>query len=412
MKNLNHCKFLTYLSLFLFLSTSYAQQSKSSKTKVLKEAEKRLTDYLELSELGQSDKEIFEDLGNANFLAKNYEAAIFWYDKLKEVSISKVLSANYHKRYQHALNCIHGVRNSKTASVDWTESIKSDYIKKKNNEEFREIAKTSKFLPLDLNHDSRQFMREALLSNVTNENLQRLKENQYDAPISVTEDGLIAYFSAPRAIKPLQGALSQKEVVHKIYKAEKVNGQWKNIQQLNLCPKYASAMHPSISADGTRLFFASNMKGTFGNYDIYVADIKPNCAMGIAKNLGSKINTKKDDLYPNITPEGTLFFASNGRKGYGGLDVFISEINKNKVTLAANLGGKVNSQADEFAVSLVRDKGFGYVMSNRGGTSNTIQKVAFNYAIPKKELEREYDLLTFLNNKEQINYTSTTFEDE
>ena len=412
MRNLAHCKILTYAALFLFLFTTNAQQSKSSKAKALKEANKRLDNYLKLSELGQSDKEIYEDLGNANFLAKNYESAIFWYDKLKEVSISKALSANYQKRYQHAMNSTNGVRNSKTTSIDWTASIKSDYIKQKNKEEFHEVVKTSKFLPLDTNQDSRQFMREALLSNVDTENVERLEENQYDAPISVTNDGLTAYFSVPIAIKPLQGAFSKKETVHKIYKAEKINGQWKNIEALNVCPKYASAMHPSISADGTKLFFASNMKGTYGNYDIYVTEIMPNGAMGVAKNLGSKVNTKKNDLYPTITPEGTLFFASNGRKGYGGLDVFVSEINQNKVTIAANLGGKINSQADEFAVSLVREKGFGYVMSNRGNQSNAIQKVAFSYAIPKKKSEREYDLLTFLNNKEQVNYTSTTFEDE
>ncbi len=412
MKNLTNYKILTYATFFLILNTTQAQQSKTSKTKTSKEANKRLDNYLKLSELGQSDKEIFEDLGNANFLAKNYESAIFWYDKLKEVSISNSLSANYQKRYQYAMNSTNGKRNTAKALIDWTESIKSDYIKKKNKDEYHEVVKTSKFLPLDFNQDSRQFMREALLSNANTETLERLEENQYDAPISLTKDGQTAYFSAPIALKPLQGVFSKKEVVHKIYKAEKINGQWKNIQELNLCPKYASAMHPSISEDGTRLYFASNMKGTFGNYDIYAADVKSNGSMGIAKNLGHKVNTKKNDLYPTITPKGALFFASNGRKGYGGLDVFMSEINQNRVTVAANLGKKINSQADEFAISLVRDKGFGYVMSNRGNQLNKIQKVAFSYAIPKKKLEREYDLLTSLNNKEQVNYTSTTFEDE
>jgi hypothetical protein len=171
-------------------------------------------------------------------------------------------------------------------------------------------------------------------------------------------------------------------------------------------------MHPTVSPDGKKLFFASNMKGSFGEYDIYISEIKSNGEMGISKNLGRKVNTKKDDLYPKIAENGTLFFASEGRKGYGGLDVYMTEVSDRKVAIAANLGSRINSASDDFAITLLQDKGMGYVMSNRGENKNVIQKVAFSYGRPKRNTKRAYDLLAAFNKESKINYTSTTFEEE
>ena len=414
MKNYTTYKIVCCGIFSLMVCTLNAQRSKSPKTKktTQTEANERLDNYLKLSRLGYSDKEIFQDLGNANFMAKKYESALFWYDKLKESSRSKSLSANYQKRYQHALNMTNGVRSKAKKPSDWIATIQSDYHKKKTAEENLKISKSRKFMPVDFDQESRQFMREELLGSNSTEKWGRLEQNQYDAPIALTKDGMTAYFSKPMAIKPLQGIFSKKEVVHKVYRAEKINGQWKNVKEVPVCPKYASAMHPTVSPDGKKLFFASNMKGSFGEYDIYISEIKSNGEMGISKNLGRKVNTKKDDLYPKIAENGTLFFASEGRKGYGGLDVYMTEVSDRKVAIAANLGSRINSASDDFAITLLQDKGMGYVMSNRGENKNVIQKVAFSYGRPKRNTKRAYDLLAAFNKESKINYTSTTFEEE
>ncbi|TFG74219.1 MAG: cell envelope biogenesis protein OmpA, partial [Flavobacteriales bacterium] len=193
------------------------------------------------------------------------------------------------------------------------------------------------------------------------------------------------------------------------------NGQWRNIKEVALAPKHASTMHPTVTADGKRLFFASDMPGTFGKYDIYVAAIQSNGSVGVAKNLGEKVNTDKNELYPNLAGGTTLFFASEGREGYGGLDVFMVQVNNKKVSWAVNLGNPINSEEDDFSIFLMADKGEGYVMSNRGKDNGTITKVAFSYTNKGNNQateKREYNLLEALNNDLRIDYSSSVFDNE
>ncbi|WP_055392473.1 PD40 domain-containing protein [Flagellimonas eckloniae] len=227
---------------------------------------------------------------------------------------------------------------------------------------------------------------------------------------SITDDGNIAYFSQVGEQKPLYGVFSKKEVVHKIYRAEKINGKWTNITELKVCPKYASAKHPTITADGKRLFFASNMRGSFGKYDIYVADINEDGSLGVSKNLGPKVNTKEDELYPNIYNGTLLFFASAGRDGFGGLDLYASQVAYNSLTPSVNLGSHINSSRDDYAIQLDIEKGESYVVSNRG-QNHTIEQVTIAYRGQSTDdtmvAYSDENLRTTLTHQ----YTSTSFQD-
>ena len=172
-------------------------------------------------------------------------------------------------------------------------------------------------------------------------------------------------------------------------------------------------MHPAISDDGKRLFFASNMPGSFGKYDIYTADISNDGNVGRAKNLGTKVNTKKNDLYPSFVDGNTLVFASEGREGYGGLDLYMTQVDQKKVGWATNLGSPINSPKDDFSMYLMAEKGIGYVLSNRGTNKDKIQQVAFSYS-NKNSSEKPIDsnLAVALNNKLRIDYTTSVFEDQ
>ncbi|MEC3966576.1 hypothetical protein [Flagellimonas halotolerans] len=238
----------------------------------------------------------------------------------------------------------------------------------------------------------------------------------YEPNMSITEDGKTAYFSKGVYEKPLYGVFSKKELVYHVYRAEKVNGEWTNITKLDVCPKYYSAKHPTVTADGSRLFFASNMKGTFGKYDIYVADIAADGSLGVSKNLGPKVNTKEDELYPSIYNETLLFFASEGRGGYGGLDLYASQVVKNTLTTAVNLGAHINSNSDEYAIQLSPEKKLGFVVSNRG-FNNTISQYTVAYGRSKKQdqyndvAKNDEELETVMNN-EAYEYVGTSFQDE
>ncbi|WP_242528090.1 hypothetical protein [Allomuricauda sp. CAU 1633] len=257
-------------------------------------------------------------------------------------------------------------------------------------------------------------MAKDLVSTTLDGNLSTI--DGYVPSMTITKDGKTAYFSKASEQKPLYGVFSKKEIVHEIYRAENINGEWKNITKMEVCPKYASAKHPTISEDGKRLFFASNMKGSYGKYDIYVADIKTDGSLGVSKNLGPKVNTKEDELYPSLYNGTLLFFASEGRDGYGGLDLYATQVVMNTLTPSVNLGNHINSDSDDYAIQLSPEKGLGFVVSNRG-QNQTISQYTVAYGNSKKT-ENRYDnvadngssLQTAMN--EGVEYTSNSFEDK
>ncbi len=405
------------LTLFCYSLTAQHNRTSRAGNSDIDKANKRLGHYQELKNLGYGDSEIFEDLGNANFLSEKYETALFWYDKLKANSEKGELNTSYQKRYQYALEKTGAVPAPKgSAKSDWIAMVKKDYQmdgKSSDNEYAQSDPRTSKYKPLDFLQESDPFMDSRSLGQAKFEKMDA--QNGYRSPIALTADGNTAYFSKATYVKPLYGIFSKKELVHKIYRADKVKGQWKNIKEVALCPKNYSSKHPAVSPDGKRLFFASDMPGTFGEYDIYVSAIRSDGSLGVAKNLGKKVNTKKNDLYPNIVDGNTLFFASEGRKGYGGLDIYMAEVGQRKVGLAMNLGSPINSAKDDFSISLMTDQGTGYVMSNRGKGGESVRRVAFSYTDRKKNLskgKRDFNILEAFNNNLKIDYTSSVFEDE
>jgi hypothetical protein len=377
----------------------FAQNSTLTQSEII-EKEKREQNYLELKKLGYKEKAIYEDLGNANFLSENYEAAVYWYMKLFEMNNDDTISDGYYKRFNYAKQIVSNTAFKEYKDTgDWLSEMRADY----------KVDKASKYMPIEVTNN---FSTEDLESFVAREVKKSSKKmNESTAQIAVTTDGKTAYYTKAVAVKPLYGVFSKKEIVHKIYKAEKKSGKWTTIEEVALSPTNSSSMHPAISEDGKRLFFASDMPGSFGKFDIYVADIQRDGSFGIAKNLGEKVNTNEDDLYPNIVGGTTLFFASNGHKGYGGLDVYLAEVAKNKVGWSVNLGSPINSDDDNFSLDIMNKKGVGYVQLNRGKDNGVVEKV--NYAYSKaSENRKEFNSLEALNIDSKIKYSTSVFEDK
>ncbi len=384
----------------------YNQTRTNFQEKKITEVSKRAENYKKLKSLGLADREIFEDLGNANFLSKKYENALYWYGRLMELSEDGTLNKSYQKRFDHAVSKLGKEVENEITDENWTELVKEDYKMTHTAIPTRVTSNNrNKFLPWD-NSES----NEELVSNLksTTEPL-----GEYAPPVALTNDGNTAYFSKATYRKPVTGMFSKKQKVHKIYKADKIAGEWKKIIEVPLCPGDYSAKHPAVSPDGNRLFFASNMPGSFGEYDIYVATIQKNGALGTAMNLGEKVNTFKNELHPNPVANGNLVFASDGRQGFGGLDVYMVEVGQRKVGLAMNMGNSINSRYDEYSVNLLQKDGSGYVVSNRNGTRGITQNVAFNLndEFPS-EKDKDYRFLEAFNTEKQIHYPSSVIEDE
>lgn len=120
---------------------------------------------------------------------------------------------------------------------------------------------------------------------------------------------------------------------------------------------------PAISPNGTRLYFVSRMKGGKGGADIWYS-IKMKGKWSEPVNA-SEINTQGDDMYPSFNSEGDLFFASNGREGFGGFDIY-KRIEKNNKIIIEHLPEPINSYADDFAITYYKGQDKGFFSSNRG----------------------------------------------
>ena len=110
------------------------------------------------------------------------------------------------------------------------------------------------------------------------------------------------------------------------------------------------------------------MVGGFGGVDIYKATRKEDGSWTKPVNMGNKINTEGNETFPSIHESGNmLFFASDGKLGLGGLDVFVAQLTNGKVGKVENLKAPVNSSRDDFAFVLDGNEKGGFFSSNREG---------------------------------------------
>lgn len=121
--------------------------------------------------------------------------------------------------------------------------------------------------------------------------------------------------------------------------------------------------HPALSADGSRLYFTSDMSQGYGGMDLYVCK-RDGEVWGEPENLGPKINSAGNEVFPFVDQQGTLYFSSDGHDGLGGLDIFSSTLIENGYSTPENLGTPINSNSDDFGITMWNKKG--YFSSNRG----------------------------------------------
>ncbi len=127
-----------------------------------------------------------------------------------------------------------------------------------------------------------------------------------------------------------------------------------------------SVGHPSLSKDGKRIYFMSDMPGGIGGTDLYYVDLQKNGKWGKPKNLGKPINTVGNELFPYISEDSTLFFSSNMHPGMGKLDVFYSKPkNDTSWTEPLNMRAPINTIGDDFAFVKDNKKNRGFLSSDR-----------------------------------------------
>ena len=156
----------------------------------------------------------------------------------------------------------------------------------------------------------------------------------------------------------------------KVYSAQSQgNGKWGNKVSLPFNSDEYSVAHPSLSADGNRLYFSSDMPGGFGGMDLYYSNLE-NGRWGPPTNLGPNINTEGHEIFPYFGPNNRLYFSSDGHIGMGGLDIFyIIDKGEDDWSAPENMGFPINTNTDDFGIIFNEEGTCGFFSSDReGGT--------------------------------------------
>ena len=192
-----------------------------------------------------------------------------------------------------------------------------------------------------------------------------INTTSHESNATFSSDGKTMYFNRTNATRT---KTDEERIAHiQIFKAEWVDGTWANVTKLPFNSNSYSCEHPSLSNDGKTLYFASDMPGTLGGFDIFKVAINEDGTYGTPENFGAKINTKHREQFPYISDMDVLYFASDGHLGYGGLDIFRSRLVDGSFDLPVNLGSSVNSNLDDFAFTIREKDNTGFVSSNRSG---------------------------------------------
>ena len=154
-------------------------------------------------------------------------------------------------------------------------------------------------------------------------------------------------------------------------------GTWSEPVLANINDRTADDFSPAFAPDGTTLYFASSRKGGSGGNDLYKASLGPTGRFALAENMGEGINSTGNDNFPGVAPDGTLYFASDGRPGMGKLDIFMVKAGK-----PVNLGASVNSPGDDFA-PLPLTNTAGAFSSNRAGGKGSDDIYSYKKKEPK-----------------------------
>lgn len=195
--------------------------------------------------------------------------------------------------------------------------------------------------------------------------LPNVMTKYHEATASFDASGKTIYYST-NIVKKNKLVIDQDKVNNfQIIKGDVVDNKLDNPQKVFFDSDDYSVGHPSLSDDGQYLFFASDMPGGFGETDLYYVKIANDGTMSSPVNLGPKINTIGNEVFP-FYRNGVLYFSSDGHYGWGDLDVYESNfLADGTFTTPKNLGGPINSNKDDFAFIIDKTDGYGYVSSNR-----------------------------------------------
>jgi len=203
--------------------------------------------------------------------------------------------------------------------------------------------------------------------------LNKVDADYMQGPMSFTKDFGVMYMTRTNTQNNSAVLGSDNKTANlKIYRVNYQNevSNWSDVTEVKLNTSsdennYSYA-HPAFTNDDQTLIFASNMPGGFGGTDLWMVKVNDD-NWSTPENLGPKINTAGEEKFPYVSPNGELYFASDGLPGMGGLDVFKATLENGVYGKPTNIGAPFNSSSDDFGFIIDKDEKEGYFTSNRSG---------------------------------------------
>ncbi|OUR92164.1 flagellar motor protein MotB [Flavobacteriales bacterium 34_180_T64] len=404
---------------------------------------------LQLAEEGNTSIELLQNLANAYYFNGKMEDAAKWYGQLLS-SHDSIDSETYYK-FSQSLKALQNYTEADRMMQKFSK-LKPEDSRAKQFEltpnylkEIQKLSKEFELLNEDFNTPNSDFgasfydlgivfassrekgkiytwneqpyldvyqVSEQAVSKVEGD----VNTKYHESSTSFTNDGNTMYFTRNNFFNGKFKKNSEGEHSLKIYRATLVEGNWTNVESLAFNNDEYNVAHPALNADETKLYFASDMPGTLGSSDIFEVEIHEDGTFGEPRNLGAKINTEGRENFPFISNKGTLYFASDGHLGLGGLDIFEFEnieSNGKSSQRVYNLGMPINSPKDDFGYIINETTRKGFVSSNRSGGKGDDDIYSFTKNICKQEVSGivvDQDTNEVLSNASIIIYNSNQKE--
>ena len=366
-------------------------------------------EYLKLVENGKADPYVYKQLADANYNMFNSTEAVKWYAKATETQ----QDAETYYRYAQMLKAESKYDDANKQMRKFAAAAPNDLRAKAFNENPNYIPRLLDKTKLydvkssDISSDKSDFgavlydnslyfasarngarknygwtdepfldiykadyNTDGTITNATT--VTELNSKWHDGPITISADGKTAYFASEsykeKESTPKNKAANAKFSQVYLFSVTKNGDNWGSISSLPFNDTAFSNSNPSLSRDGKTLYFSSNRPSSLGGTDIWKVAINADGTYGEPQNLGNKVNTEGNETFPFIADDNkTLFFASSGKQGLGGLDIYQIDLSGGEAT---NLGKPVNTEKDDFAFTFNESKKIGFLSSNRNGNDD------------------------------------------
>ncbi|MGQ8335231.1 OmpA family protein [Sunxiuqinia sp. A32] len=232
------------------------------------------------------------------------------------------------------------------------------------------------FVPSDGKGKDDQSFYDVFTSDIDNNGNIVSGRHNMSAMVTEYHEGPLSYCEATGQLFLTQSNWQDPEEINIVFKKknirlgiviyEKRGLGWQYVEKFPYNSNQFSVAHPAINKTGDTLVFVSDMPGSVGESDLYYS-VKKDNQWSTPVNLGNKVNTAGKEMFPFLTDDNLLIFASNGHPGKGGLDLYYTKF---KVPLTGELvsfSGEINSEADDFGFVIAPNKRFGFFSSNREG---------------------------------------------